>query len=100
MKKLRNGTSEHRTPACEGRFIEITTLHDPYRIELCDECRAKRTRPHDETDDDGMTYAHIQSNTEAADRADWLGWSIVIVVAALVGAMLVRIFLLLPPPAL
>lgn len=63
----------HRRENCGGTFVDVTTLTDTSRIEVCPECRATRRRPLDEFDDDGEPDMRIFP----APRRDYVGWSLI-----------------------
>lgn len=91
-----NGASEHRQPNCPGRFVDISALADPHRIEKCPECRATRTRPwHDPDELPEQTLArvaHVEHNEDAARSGTLTAWLVVGLVAIAAAGILAKLY--------
>lgn len=53
--------SEHKVEGCQGRWIDVGTLRDPYK-QLCTGCRASRQKP---ADDDEILDVEALSRAES-----------------------------------
>lgn len=82
--------SQHKCPDCDGKWIDISTLHRP-RMEMCIVCRA--TRPampegYEEPEPLPPTELVEEPRSAASPYTRYLGWSIAFLCGLALGAAL------------